>query len=75
MKTLGLRKRAATAPQEDSLGMLDVSANALAVLILATMFLLTVAAPPAIQGEVEAETAPDLFYPSPLNIIVQPQST
>ncbi len=74
MTRLGLGKPAPTAGPEDSFGMLDVSANTLAVLILATMFLLTVATPPAVQGEVAADTSPDLFYPTPMAIVVAPQS-
>jgi hypothetical protein len=54
--------------------MLDISANALAVLILATMLVLSVAAPPAPQGEVRSSERPDLFYPSPLDVAVAPQS-
>jgi hypothetical protein len=74
MTGLGLRKRASAEVQDEGLGMLDVSANALAVLILATMFVLIIAAPPAMLGEVEADNSPDLFYPSPMAMIVAPQS-
>jgi hypothetical protein len=59
---------------DSDVGMLDVSANALAVLILATMLLITVAAPPSPRGEVRASERPDLFYPSPLDLPVPPQS-
>ena len=68
----GPRRRAAD-PDSD-VGMLDVSANALAVLILATMLLITVAAPPAPRGEVRSGERPDLFYPPPLDLPVPPQS-
>lgn len=72
--TLGFG-RARPAPGADAeIGMLDISANALAVLILATMLVLTVASPPTPQGEARAEVRPELFYPSPLEIEVVPQS-
>ena len=70
----GLRRRAGLGYPDTDVGMLDVSANALAVLILATMLVLTVAAPPALRGEVRAAARPDLFYPSPLDAVVTPQS-
>ncbi len=44
---LGLRKGSASSQAESEVGMLDVSANALAVLILATMLVISAAAPPS----------------------------
>lgn len=71
---LGVGQKPAVSFPDTEVGMLDVSANALAVLILATMLVLTVAAPPAPRGEVRASDRPDLFYPSPLDVVVAPQS-
>lgn len=71
----GGRGRSSSVFGDTDIGMLDVSANALAVLILATMLVITVAAPPALRGEVRASERPDLFYPSPLEVVVAPQST
>lgn len=72
---LGLgRSRQEEMPGSD-IGMLDVSANALAVLILATMLVITVAAPPALRGERQTDERPKLFYPSPLDVVVAPQTT
>ena len=71
----GVRGRAGPGYPDTDVGMLDVSANALAVLILATMLVLTVAAPPALRGEVRAASRPDLFYPSPLDVAITPQGT
>lgn len=70
----GLGKPRQLYATDSDVGMLDVSANALAVLILATMLLITVATPPAPRGEVRASDRPDLFYPSPLDLPVPPQS-
>lgn len=74
MIALGKSRRARGAFPDGDVGMLDVSANALAVLILATMMVLTVAAPPAPRGETRAADRPPLFYPSPLDVAVAPQS-
>lgn len=67
------KKRPVDFPDAE-VGMLDVSANALAVLILATMMVLTVAAPPAPRGEIRTSARPDLFYPSPVDLVVTPQT-
>lgn len=75
MTGLGLGRRGAPGGTDSDVGMLDVSANALAVLILVTMLVLTVASPPTPQGEVRASARPELFYPSPLDAIVPPQSS
>ncbi|WP_333713903.1 hypothetical protein [Yoonia sp.] len=72
---LGFGRRARAGYPDTDVGMLDVSANALAVLILATMLVITVAAPPAPPGEVQSDTPPDLFYPTPLEVSVAPSST
>ena len=71
---LGFSKKQAVSYPDSDVGMLDVAANALAVLILATMLVLTVAAPPAPRGEVRSSDKPELFYPSPLDVAVPPQS-
>jgi len=71
---LGFRVRRGVGAAESDIGMLDISANALAVLILATMLVLTVASPPSPRGEVQSEDRPELFYPSPLDVAVVPQS-
>ena len=68
------RRRASAAPAEAELGMLDVSANALAVLILATMLVISAAAPPILRGEVRSDAHPDLFYPSPIDAVLAPHS-
>lgn len=72
---LGFGRSARARYPDTNVGMLDVSANALAVLILATMLVITVAAPPAPMGEVRSETPPNLFYPTPLEVSVAPAST
>lgn len=72
---LGFKRKAGAGYPDTDVGMLDVSANALAVLILATMLVLTVAAPPAPNGEVRSQTQPDLFYPSPMDLVVAPSSS
>lgn len=72
---LGLGRSARGGYPDMDVGMLDVSANALAVLILATMLVIKVAAPPASLGEVQSDTQPDLFYPTPLEVSVAPAST
>ncbi|MCF2872050.1 hypothetical protein L0664_13325 [Octadecabacter sp. G9-8] len=71
---LGFRARQAGGAADSDIGMLDISANALAVLILATMLVLTVASPPTPRGEVRSDDRPELFYPSPLDVAVVPQS-
>lgn len=53
-------------PREDETGQLDVAANALAVMILVTMILLTVAAAPVLRGAVRATDAPHLPFPTEL---------
>lgn len=59
---------------DSEMGMLDVSANALAVLVLATMLIISAAAPPAVRGEVARDDIPGLFYPSPLAGALSPLS-
>ncbi|SPJ26193.1 hypothetical protein [Palleronia abyssalis] len=73
---IGIRliRRGATPGAESEVGMLDVSANALAVLILATMLVISAAAPPVPQGEVRRDEIPDLFYPSPIDAVLAPHS-
>jgi len=54
-------------------GFLDVAANALAVMILATMMLLIVAAPIRISGEViPDESTPELNFPTPSDPVMRP---
>ena len=72
---LGYGRRASASYPDTDIGMLDVSANALAVLILATMLVITIAAPPGPPGEVQSDTPPNLFYPTPLEVSVAPSST
>lgn len=74
MPGVGLRNRAGKLAEDSEVGMLDVSANALAVLILATMLVISAAAPPALRGEVRADTMPTLHYPSPLDGVLAPHS-
>lgn len=74
MISLGFQKRLGSRTDESDVGMLDVSANALAVLILATMLVISAAAPPSLRGEVRREEAPDLFYPSPIDAALAPNS-
>ena len=74
MNGLGISHSDGLFAAENDVGMLDVSANALAVLILAAMLALVAVVPPVLRGEVEADTAPSLFYPSPLNSSLAPQS-
>lgn len=71
---LGLRNRATSGHDDPEVGMLDVSANALAVLILATMLVISAAVPPSPRGEVRREDVPELFYPSPLEAAFAPQN-
>lgn len=71
---LGFKARRAVGAADSDIGMLDISANALAVLILATMLVLTVASPPTPLGEVRSDDRPELFYPSPMDVAVVPQS-
>lgn len=56
-------------------GFLDISANALAVIIFATMITLISAAPPAVRGEVQAESEPGLAFPVPLDLPLPPLSS
>lgn len=53
-------------PGNDDTGQLDVAANALAVMILVTMILLTVAAAPVVRGAVRATDIPELPFPTEL---------
>lgn len=53
-------------PGNDDTGQVDVAANALAVMILVTMILLTVAAAPLLRGAVRASDAPELPFPTEL---------
>lgn len=53
-------------PGNDDTGQLDVAANALAVMILVTMILLTVAAAPVVRGAVRATDTPELPFPTEL---------
>jgi len=69
---LGRRPRGTV--QDGELGMLDVSANALAVLILATMMVISAAATPSVRGEVRLEKTPELFYPAPIDSTLPPNS-
>lgn len=75
MIRLNLTKDTPSAKPDADIGMLDVSANALAVLILATMLVLTVTAPPAARGEILSEERPEVFFPAPLDVVIAPQST
>ncbi|MEE3317030.1 MAG: hypothetical protein VX202_04645 [Pseudomonadota bacterium] len=74
MSFLAISKKRPVDLPDAEVGMLDVSANALAVLILATMMVLTVAAPPVPRGEIRTDARPDLFYPSPVDLVVTPQT-
>lgn len=73
---IGLRpgRRRSASGADAEVGMLDVSANALAVLILATMLVLSAAAPPVPRGEVLRDDVPALFYPSPIDAVLAPHS-
>lgn len=53
-------------PRDEDSGQLDVAANALAVMILVTMILLTVAAAPLLRGAVRGTDAPQLPFPTEL---------
>ena len=59
MSFLAISKKRPVDLPDAEVGMLDVSANALAVLILATMMVLTVAAPPVPRGEIRTDARPD----------------
>lgn len=74
MIALSLRRRGVADQQNAEIGMLDVSANALAVLILATMLVIATAAPPLPRGEVRTDAAPPLFYPPPIDNAISPQN-
>lgn len=71
---VGLKRRGGKAGSDSEVGMLDVSANALAVLILATMLVISAAAPPVPRGEVRRGDMPNLFYPSPIDAVLAPLS-
>ena len=66
-------RRAAAPPAEAEIGMLDVSANALAVLILATMLVIVAAAPRALWGQL-SDAMPLLSYPPPIDAVLAPHS-
>ena len=70
----GFSRRDRSRHSESEVGMLDVSANALAVLILATMLVISVASPPLQRGEMREDTVPTLFYPSPLDGALPPHN-
>jgi hypothetical protein len=74
MMRFGLTKRVSEKLGDDEVGMLDVSANALAVLILATMLVISLMAPPLVRGEIRSKLAPLLHYPSPLDGALAPHS-
>ena len=70
----GFNRRGETRASDSEVGMLDVSANALAVLILATMLVISVASPPLLRGELREDAVPSLFYPAPLDGTLPPHS-
>lgn len=75
MIRLGFSRRGPAGTVGDTdVGMLDVSANVLAVLILATMLVISAAAPPVPRGEVLSDDTRELFYPSPIEAVLAPHS-
>jgi hypothetical protein len=54
-------------PDNVEAGFLDISANALAVIIFATMISLIVGSSPVVRGEIAAQSPPDLSFPVPLD--------